>query len=205
MGNEKVVMKKIAILVFAFALLQAAQIASAVPDANTTPHSSLPGVTFTMDGGSAQVDCVVSKIIDGTYADNYLYTYRITNNSSVGLSFFSIAVTNGAAINDWGRDTGVDTVNPLQWTPVIDGDTSLVQSVDALFNLPIKNTQTSALLWFVSDNASASGQGALFGTSAGAPCYATAELFAPVPEPATISLLAFGGILAARARRKNNF
>jgi len=194
-------MKKLVILVFAFALLQAAQSASALPDANTIPHSSLSGVTFTMDGGSAQVDCVVSKIIDGTYSDKYLYTYQITNNSSVGLSFFSIAVTSGAVINDTGWDPG--TANPLQWTSVTDGDTSLVQSVDALFNLPIKNTQTSALLWFVSDNASASEQGSLFGTSASGPQYTAADLLSPVPEPATISLLTIGGILAARARRKN--
>ncbi len=197
------VMKKIAILIFALALLAAVRSASALPDANTTSPVSLPDVTFTMDGGSAQVDCMVSQIIDGTYAGNYLYIYQITNNSNIGISFFSIGVTNGAAINDWGRDVGAN-IDPLQWTPVKDFDTSLVQSVEALFGFPIKNAQTSALLWFVSDQGPALGEGFLFGTLAGVPQHDSEGLFAPVPEPATISLLTIGGILAARARRKNN-
>jgi hypothetical protein len=91
------------------------------------------------------------------------------------------------------------------WTPVRDDLTSPAQSMDALFNLPpIKNGNTSALLWFVSENIYGFGQGTLFGMSANGVESETMQIIAPVPEPATISLLAFGGILAARARRKNN-
>jgi len=203
-----VVMKKIAILVLASVGLLLAQSAYAVPPGDNSLQNSLHDVafTFTMSGGSAQVDCEVYQFASASesYPDKYLYTYQITNNTSVGLSFFSIGVTTGAVINDWGRDAGVDTVEPLQWTPVIDGQTSQVQSMDALFGSPIKNTNTSALLWFVSDRGLVLGDGFLFGTLARVPQYDSEELFAPVPEPATISLLAIGGILAARARRKNN-
>ncbi len=198
------VMKKITILILASVGLLLAQSAYAVPPGDKSLQNSLQDVTFTMNGGSALVDCEVYQYAPTSenYPGKYLYTYQITNNSSVGLSFFSVAVTSGSVINDVGRDSG--TANPLFWTPVTDSDTSLVQSVDALFNLTIKNTQTSALLWFVSDNGPVSEQGSLFGTSASGPRYAAADLLAPVPEPATISLLAIGGILAARARRKNN-
>jgi hypothetical protein len=195
-------MKRITILFLAVLLLQAVQNASAVPAGNKDLLDSLSGVTFTMDGGTALADCQVFQFTSGANSGRYLYTYQITNNSIVGLSFFSIAVTSGAVINDTGWDPG--TANPLFWTPVTDGETSMVQSVDALFNLPIKNAQTSALLWLVSDNTFSSEQGSLFGTSATGPQYAAADLFAPVPEPATISLLTIGGIFAARARRKNN-
>ncbi len=197
------VMKKISCLIFVFTLLLAGQTVLAVPQGDTILQSSLPDVTFTMNGGTGQVDCAVYQFTNGSYSSEYLYTYQIENiNTGVGLSFFSIAVTSGAVINDTGWDSG--TANPLFWTPVTDADTSLVQSVEALFNFPIKNTQTSALLWFVSDNISGLGQGFLFGRSANTAQDATANLLSPVPEPATISLLVFGGILAALARRKNN-
>ncbi len=191
-------MRRALILFVALILAHFAQSAFAVPPGTMVLHDSLYDVDFPMGTGSAQVDCEVHQFTSSdSYLGKFLYTYQISNNSSVGLSFFSIGVSSGAVVVDWGWDTG--TINPLQWTPAIDNETSLVQSVDALFNSTIKNGQSSALLWFVSDNVSASGKGALFGTLAGIPTYADADLLAPVPEPATIFLFAVGGALVARA------
>jgi len=192
--------KRIGILVFGLVLLLAAQNALAVPAGSTVAYKSLSDVVFTMNGGSAIVDCAVSQFTEGIYAGKYLYTYQIENvNTDVGLSFFSVA-TNNSVIHDIDYD--VDTVNPFTWLPVDDVSLPVpVQSVEALFNKTIKNGSTSAVLWFVSDSPSTLAQGALFGRSSSGPHYYAADLLTPlpesVPEPATIALLGIGSLLAS--------
>jgi hypothetical protein len=195
-------MKKIAILILASIGLLLAQSALAAPPGGTpTTHIA----TFDIGAGTANatVNSGVYQCTAGEYIGKYVYTYQITNvTSGVGLSFFSVGVTNGANVIDPGSDQGA--IIPSYWEASGDNPPTLVQSVDASFGTPIKNAQSSTLLWFVSDYGPTMGQGFLFGTSARVPQYDSSELFAPVPEPATISLLAIGGILAARARRRNN-
>ena len=190
-------MKKVTYLIFAFGLLQMAQSALVASPPVGTPIAY--EVTVGIGSGTAKINGAHYQITSGEYIGKYAYTYQITNiDSGVGLSFFSVGIANG--VNVAHCDTE-GAVNPY-WGAIGDNPPALVQSVDALFYSPIKNNNSSAMLWFVSDFAPGLEQGALFGTSAGAPQYATAELFAPVPEPATLSLFAIGGTLAAVARKQ---
>ena len=196
------VMKKIAILILVFTVSLLVQVtkgeAPAPPGGTPTTHIA----TFNIWSRTATVSSGVYQCNEGEYNGKYVYTYQISNiNTGVGLSFFSAGVTNGATV--LGLDSAPGDIGPGDWTAIGD-NLPLVQSVDASFNMPIKNGQGSTLLWFVSDYGPTMGEGFLFGFLARTPQYDSAELFAPVPEPATISLLTIGGILAARARRKNN-
>lgn len=198
------VMKKNTILFIAFILLLAAQNALAMPPGG--PATITKETFFALGDGTVRVNSGAYLINSGIYEGKYAYTYQITNiNSSVGISFFSVGINAGVVLDYWDFDAG--TINPAIWSPVADSLTVPVvaaQSFDALFNRPlIKSGDTSAILWFVSGNIPGFSQGALFGTSSGVPQYKTGQLIAPVPEPATISLLTFGGILAALARRRN--
>ena len=193
------VMKRIGILVFVVALLQVTQIASALPPGGP-PSDTYPAV-FDIKSGNANVYYGVYQCTGGEYLNEYVYTYQISNeDTGAGLSFFSVGIANGANVKGWGWDPGI--INPSMWTPTVDYETSQVQSMGAFFSTPINNGKSSATLWFVSDYGHTTGQGFLFGNFAGASQYDTAELFAPVPEPATISLLATGGAFAAFSRKR---
>jgi hypothetical protein len=194
-------MKKIAILILVFTVSLLAQVTKgespAPPGATPTTHMA----TYNIWSGTATVNSGVYQCNDGEYTGKYVYTYQISNISTgVGLSFFSVGVTNGATVI--GLDCAPGNIGPGDWSAVGD-NLPLVQSVNASFDTPIKNGQGSTLLWFVSDYGPTMGEGFLFGFLSRVPEYDSAEVLAPVPEPTTISLLTFGGILAARARRKN--
>jgi hypothetical protein len=195
-------MKKLAILILVFTVLLLVQVTKgespAPPGGTPTTHMA----TFNIGSGTATVNSGVYQCNDGEYNGKYVYTYQISNiNTGVGLSFFSVGVTIGATVI--GHDCAPGNIGPEDWSAVGD-NLPLVQSVNASFDTPIKNGQGSALLWFVSDYGPTMGEGFLFGFLSRVPEYDSAEVLAPVPEPATISLLTFGGILAARARGRNS-
>jgi hypothetical protein len=199
-------MRRALILIVVFVLAQFVQSAKALPPGGKYLYDSKYDVSFNFGGGSAEVDCEVYKYTSESYINKYLYTYRIFNiNSGAGLSFFSVAVLNGANVPARGYDLITGAVNPASWELAIDTSSSQVQSVAALFTGTIRDSYSSATLWFVSDHASTAGKGALFGTSAGFPKYATGDLLTPAPEPATLSLFAVGGALTTfvRWRRSN--
>jgi len=157
--------------------------------------------TFTIGSGSAVVNSnVYYGYTSGTYEDKYVYTYQIINNSGMELSFFLVGISDGA--NAFAPDVAevAGTVNPTYWTTV----GSPVQSVDALFaNTTIGDGESSAILWFVSDYSSTSGDGMLVCMSSGSPYYATGDVLTPVPEPATIMLLGLGGLMTVIRKRRS--
>jgi len=177
------------------------QDAGALPVGDRRLYESLSDVVFSIGNGTAELDCEVYKYRSGAYAGKYVYAYQISNiDSGIGLSFFSVAILDGANAFDADYEPLMGVVNPDLWAVV----GSPAQSVDALFTGPIHSDgpiTTSTVLWFVSDYESTLGSGALFGTLSGTPYYATGNLLTPVPEPATLVLLGIGGLLIL-ARKK---
>lgn len=194
--NGFMVIRKVTYLIFIFIVLLTQNTVAAPPGGTPTTVAA----TFNI-GGGATVNSSAYQCNAGVYNGKYIYTYRITNISTgVGLSFFSVGITSGANVIDPSYDPG--DISPSYWAASGDNPPTAVQSVDASFGTPVNNSQSSTLLWFVSDYGPTTSEGFLFGTLARVPQYNTAEVLSPVPEPATISLVAIGGILAARVRRK---
>jgi len=178
-----------------FSLLVAAalfaQNAGAIPVGGVL-YESYSG-TFDTGFGLALVDCEVYEYTSG----EFIYTYQIFNNSTIGFSFFSVGIPEGA--DAWSPSVDSDPitgwVDPVFWT--VAG--SPVQSVDYLFADTIDYAETSALLWFVSSHPSNPGLGTLFGRNVST----TGEVLTPVPEPATFVLLGTAGIWILTRKRRS--
>jgi len=152
--------------------------------------------TFDIAGGIATVESTVYSYESG----EYVYSYEISNESSIGISFFSVGIIPGSDAYDCSYE-GSDVVNPAYWSAA----GSPVQSVDGLFIDTIDNDGVnSAVLWFKSSHSPTLGSGSLFGTKSGTGYTATGDVLAPstVPEPATILLLGIGGAVITLTRRK---
>jgi hypothetical protein len=169
-----------------------------VPVGSTMEDSD--STTFVIGSGSAVVNSnVYYGYTSGPYQDKYVYTYQITNNSGLGLSSFSVGIFDGANAFAPDVEEAVGTVSPTYWTTVA----TPVQSVHALFaDITVGDGESSAILWFVSDYTSTSGNGALYCMSSGFPYYATGDVLTPIPEPATIMLLGVGGLMTLTRKRK---
>jgi hypothetical protein len=128
----------------------------------------------------------------------YVYTYQITNISDVDLTWFSVTFD---AVNvyepSWDSDPCLAWVDPDYW----DIAGSPVQSVEGIFTSTIGPSESSAILWFASDNGYGIGTGALAGISSGY-VFASGELIVPIPEPATLLLLGSGGLVAVIRKRR---
>ena len=182
---------------FAFLLLLCAvytQNAFAVPVDGVQEDQYIE--TFDIAGGTATVESTVYSYESG----EYVYSYEITNNSSAGISVFSVGIIPGA--DAFGCDfEGSGVIDPAYWSPA----GSPVQSVDSLFIDTIDNDGlSSAVLWFKSDNSPTTGSALLFGTMSGTGYTAAGDVLAPsvAPEPATILLLGIGGAVVSLTRRK---
>jgi hypothetical protein len=183
--------KAVGCLIMLLVVTQFLQNASAIPVGGSL-YGDPCTATFGIGSGSATVNCEVYKYTSG----EFIYTYQIFNqDSGIGLSFFSVAILEGASA--WSPGVDSDPISgyvepvPGSWTVV----GSPPQSVNCLFADTIDNAEGSALLWFVSDHAPGSGKGTLFGISSGIPYYATGDLPAPIPEPATLALLGIGALM----------
>ena len=155
-----------------------------------------------MLGSLGVVDSYVYQFTSGTYANKYLYTYKLTS-TNIGISFFSIGVDDSASLClnavdvNYESDGGVD---PLYWNPV----GNPLQSVDAgFFVTPIYSGQASALLWFIADCAPVMGKASVFGTSSGVPAFGEGDIYT-IPEPTTIMLLTAGGLWSFMRRKKRS-
>lgn len=168
-----------------------AQNAGAIPVGGVL-NDSYSG-TFDTGFGLAVVDCEVYAYTSG----EFVYTYQISNDSAIGFSFFSVGIPEGA--DAWSPSVDSDPisgdVDPVFWT--VAG--SPVQSVDYLFADTIDNTETSAILWFVSSHTSHLGSGTLFGRNVST----TADLLTPIPEPATFVLLGTAGLWILTRKRRS--
>jgi len=188
---------KIQILIGLLAAISIAGSATAgpIPPDPKMPVANLPGSFF---GTLGFVDSYVYQYSSGTYAGQYLYTYKLTS-TKIGISFFSVGVDDTLNLTLNVTDYEAGGVSPSAWGPV----GTPLQSVDAGFFLtPIYSGQASALLWFVSDYAPVLGTGSAFGTSAGVPTFQSAPLYT-IPEPATIIMLTTGALWGCIRRRKH--
>ncbi|MHC4215292.1 MAG: PEP-CTERM sorting domain-containing protein [Planctomycetota bacterium] len=194
-------MKRLLFLSF-LVLWISAQSVSAIPDGWTSVEQS-ETTTFSQLGSGSDIALVDSEVF---YYDSgpfdYVFTYQITNISTTDLSWFSVQILDGAGVlSDPGPafDSGTG-IEPDGWDIV----NSPAQSVEGIFTGTIGQTESSALLWFASNNAPIWGEGALAGLSSGF-VFATGDLLvpAPIPEPATLLLLGTGGLLTVFRKRRS--
>ncbi len=195
-------MKMKMLLFLSFLLLVfSAHSVSAIP-AGWTGVEQSETTMFSEVGGGPDIASVVSEVF---YYDSgpfdYVFTYQMTNISDADLSWFSVQILEGAGVFDspapsFDSGTGVE---PDGWNIV----NSPAQSVEGIFTSTIGPGESSARLWFASDNAPILGAGALAGLSSGF-VFATGDVLvpAPIPEPTTLLLLGTGGLLAVIRKRR---
>jgi hypothetical protein len=144
----------------------------------------------------AEIDNQVYQYDTGAYAGSYLYTYEIMGKSAFNLSYFSIAVLEGASFDETGYESG--GVEPSIWLPI----GSPVQSVDAIFGSSIDYNNNSALLWFVSDGDYTLTEASVVGSRSGIQAFASNQLYSPTPEPATLAVLGLGSLFGLLRRKQ---
>ncbi len=161
---------------------------------DATLISSLYDVPFSITAGDGEVDC---EVYQHDITGEYLYTYQITNlTSSVSFSFFSVGITDGLSAYDPGYDVEPfsSDINPVFYT--VSG--TPVQSVDYMFSETIGVGQQSSVLFFKSIDAPGLGKATLYSSNMSS----TNNVLAPIPEPATITLLWSAGLWILGRKRK---
>jgi len=197
MGNKRA---QIVSVLTALVLLSSAAFGASVP-AGWGSHDSGISTFTNMSGGAAVADVTWHVYSDygasSGLEGSCVYAYQISNTSGAGLSFFSVEIPVSAVIGTTDHDVSVGDVPPDLWG-VVGGDP---QSVEAMFTQTVGAGESSYLLWFACDQGAGWAEGALVGMSGGY-VFATGDIMAPVPEPATIAVLGVGGILVLVRKRK---
>jgi hypothetical protein len=204
-------MKSKLLVLLIIAALTACAGATPIPAGWTTHVEST--ASYSIFGGAAMVDSDVyygfgpgSPTAGSPYENKYIYAYQITNNSGLGLSFFSVGIFPAANAFDPDQDTAGTAVPAINWAVVT--SPGPVKSVNALFTDTIDNDgKLSSILWFVSDYGPTPGNVALFGMAGGMPFYAATPtqgmVYTPIPEPVTITLFSLGGLMAVARKRRS--
>ena len=190
-----------------------AQNVSAIPDDGTSlypdPQDPPPVMTFydvlsdpCDPTAIAEVECNVFQYDpceQDPYDYEYVYTYQITNIFDADLTWFSVTF-DAVNVYEPSWDSDPCWVDPDYW----DIAGSPTQSVEGIFTSTIGLGESSALLWFASDNVPIWGEGALAGLSSGF-VFATGDLIvpAPIPEPASLLLFGAGGLVAVIRKRRS--
>jgi len=143
--------------------------------------------------GSIEVTCTVYTI--GT---QYLYTYDLTNpiDSLQSASWFSVAISPGVEILSVGYDTSKTKIVPALWHDI--GDP--ISSIDAQFLEKIDPGESSTTLFYLSSQRPGETSASMGGVSDGGSFVYVNKITSPVPEPATVMILAAGALWGLRRK-----
>jgi hypothetical protein len=141
--------------------------------------------------GQAEVTSTVYEL-----GNLYLYTYVIDNpeESTQNVSWFSVETDEDADVQSVGYDIGANA--PAIWHEIVSSMNSTILSVDALFINAIEAGEESTVLFFISSKAPTTTTGYVGGKSV----IVEGDVLSPVPEPATMLILAAGALVTLRRR-----
>ena len=156
------------------------------------------GFVFTQTCGS-ETFIVHSWVEDSPTTGYYRYNYEILEQN-VNIQWFSVELLSDAIVSAL-KPVPSETGDPAMWS-VVEFDGSDV-SVDAFYISQIIPGQDSTVLWFDSPQPYTIVDGMASGITGGVYRSFEGNLYSPIPEPATMSLLALGAGFVIRRRHKN--
>lgn len=152
------------------------------------------GFEFTMIGGT-ETFIVHSWVEDSATSGYYRYYYEILE-PGFNIQWFSVELLDGASVVSL-KAVPSEAGDPAMWSIVGDND-----SVDAFYTSPVSPDQDSTVLWFDSEQLPTIVDGSASGITAGVYRAFEGQLYSPVPEPATLALLAIGSAVCVMGRKR---
>lgn len=159
-----------------------------------------------MDSATLEVTATSQAFTNGT---SYVYLYQLANTGTSGYSsveLFTIAPFAANGVSDLGILAGsvpdgftVGGNNPgpqAKVAPIAGGDVLSFYFIDILGGNPLPPSQNSSVLYVASQFAPSEIYGNVIDGT-----IASGNVVGPVPEPATMSLLAIGGMALLRRKK----